>query len=60
MSLTIRKFQGGQAYKKFLDGKELTRKEAMLVHCYECMGGFEEGKQDCMGKSCPIVSVLSI
>ena len=39
MSLTIRKFQVGQVYKKFLDGKKLTRKEAMLAHCYECMGG---------------------
>jgi hypothetical protein len=48
------KISGGKEYKKFLDGKKLTRKEAMLAHCYECMGGFEEGKQDCQGKSCPL------
>jgi hypothetical protein len=54
MNLTIRKLQGGTEYKKFLDGKKLTRKEAMLAHCYQCMGGFEGGKQDCLGRSCPM------
>jgi hypothetical protein len=54
MSLPIRKLQGGKEYKKFLDGEFLTRKEAMLAHCYECMCGYEEGKQDCLGKSCPM------
>lgn len=52
MTLSIRKFQGGKEYKKFLDGKKLTRKEAMLAHCYERMGGYDEGKQDCLGKPC--------
>lgn len=54
MTLSIRKLQGGKEYKKFLDGKRLTRKEAMLANCYECMGGHENGKQDCLGKSCPM------
>ena len=54
LTLTIRKFQGGKEYKKFLDGKKLTRKEAMLAHCYEFMGGFDEGRQDCMCKSRPM------
>ena len=53
MKLTIRKLQGGNEYKKFLNGKKLTRKEAMLANCYECMG-YEDGKQDCLGKSCPL------
>ncbi len=50
--LPIRRFQGGKEYKKFMQGKKLTRKEAMLAHCYECMGGYDEGKQDCLGKFC--------
>ena len=54
MNLTIRKLQGGREYKKFLDGKRLTRKEAMLANCYQCMGGYEGGKQDCLGESCPL------
>ena len=39
MKLQIKRFQGGKEYKKFMDDKELTRKEAMLAHCYECMAG---------------------
>jgi hypothetical protein len=54
MNLPIRKLQGGKEYKKFMDGKKLTRKEVMLAHCYECMGGYDEGKQDCLSKSCPM------
>jgi len=42
------------AYKIAWAAKPLTRKEAMLAHCYECMGGYDEGKQDCLGKSCPL------
>jgi hypothetical protein len=54
MNLSIRKLQGGKEYKKFLDRKFLTRKEAMLAQCYQCMGSYDEGKQDCLGKSCPL------
>ena len=31
LTLSIRKFQGGKEYKKFLDGNPLTRKEAMFT-----------------------------
>jgi hypothetical protein len=54
MTLPIRKFQGTKEYKKFLNGKPLTRKESMLAFCYQCMGAYDEGKQDCLGKSCPM------
>jgi hypothetical protein len=46
--------KGKNQYQDFLEGKHLTRKEAMLAKCYECMGFFEDGKQDCLGKSCPL------
>jgi hypothetical protein len=39
MTLSIRKFQGGKEYKKFMQGMPLTRKEAIWAHCYERMGG---------------------
>jgi hypothetical protein len=52
MNLPIRKSQGGKEYKKLLDGKPLTRKEAMLTHCYQCLGGYKEVKQNCLGKTC--------
>ena len=47
-------FQGQDAYERYMRGEKTTRKEAMLAHCYQCMGFYEGGKQDCMGKSCPL------
>ena len=46
--------QGQRPYKDHIDGKTITRKEAMLAKRYECMGFYQDGKQDCKGKSCPL------
>ena len=46
--------QGQRPYKDHIDGKTITRKEAMLAKCYECMGFYQDGKQDCKGKSFPL------
>jgi len=45
--------RGGKEYQKFKDGLKLTRKQAMMAHCYDCNGG-EESRADCQGKSCPM------
>jgi len=46
--------RGRGEYLNFLAGKPLTRGQAIKAKCYECMGGFEDGKIDCLGKSCPL------
>lgn len=43
--------KGASEYKKFQDGKPLTRKQALLAQCYVC-NGFEG--EDCLGVSCPL------
>jgi len=45
--------KGQVEYKKFKEGKPLTRKQAMLAQCYMC-NGEEEGGVDCQGMSCPL------
>lgn len=46
--------KGQLEYKKWREGKLLTRKEAILAQCYVC-NGEEEGGVDCLGKeSCPL------
>lgn len=45
--------KGALQYEKFKRGEPLTRKGAMLAHCYQC-NGEEEGAVDCQGKSCPL------
>jgi len=46
--------KGKLAYKSFIKGKKLTRKEAILASCYIC-NGEETGSVDCLGAtSCPL------
>ena len=47
------KIKGAKEYKKFKDGKQLTRKQAMLTQCYVC-NDLEESRADCLGYSCPM------
>ncbi len=43
--------KGAIEFKRFKDGKSLTRKQAILAQCYECNG---YDAQDCLGNSCPL------
>jgi len=45
--------KGAKEYRKFKQGKSLTRKEAILAMCYQC-NGKEESHVDCQGYSCPL------
>ena len=45
---------GKNAYIDSQKGVALTRKEAILAKCYECMGEYDSGKMDCCGLSCPL------
>jgi len=47
------KIFGQKEYHKFLKGGRLTRKEAILAHCYEC-NGLESSRCDCLGVPCPM------
>ena len=42
------------SYRKFKEGKALTRKESMKAQCYECNGYSVERSDDCMGVSCAL------
>ena len=43
--------KGAKEFKKFKEGKSLTRKQAILANCYEC-NGYEA--EDCLGLSCAL------
>jgi len=45
--------KGQREYKKFKADARLTRKEAILAHCYIC-NGHKEGGEDCFGRGCPL------
>jgi hypothetical protein len=46
--------QGKTEYLRYLRGEKLSRKEAMLARCYDCMGYFVDGRADCVTFSCPM------
>ena len=46
--------RGRGEYQKHLDGKRLSRGQAGLAKCYECMGGYCDGKADCGISKCPL------
>lgn len=39
---------------KFLEGKHLTRNEAIWAQCYDCQGGYIDGISDCKNHSCSL------
>lgn len=41
-------------YRKYLKGKNITAREAILAHCGVCMGGFSDGRADCENPACPL------
>lgn len=43
--------KGANEFKKFKDGCKLSRKQAMLAMCFDCMGGVRE---DCLSNACPL------
>lgn len=45
---------GRKAYLKYLQGKKITRDEAIAAACYACMGHYRDGREDCKNGTCPI------
>lgn len=46
--------RGRDELKKHLSGKKLSYKQALLAKCYECTGGYVDGKMDCKIPDCSI------
>jgi hypothetical protein len=46
--------QGRKELIKYRKGGRLTRKEAVLAMCYDCMGLYIDGKNDCQIPECPL------
>lgn len=51
---TGKALQGRSEYLKYLRGEKLTQREAIKAFCYDCMGYYDDGAQDCMSDICPL------
>ena len=52
------KAAGYKELKKYMSGKKLTRKEAILAKCYDCCGGYVDGRFDCECSDCPLYDYM--
>ena len=50
--------KGKKELLKYLEGKSLSRKEAIMAMCYECMGYYIDGKEDCEIPECPLFQYM--
>lgn len=46
--------KGKTEFIHHLEGEQLSRKQAIAAHCYECMGYFSDGRQDCRMQQCSL------
>ncbi len=40
------------------EGRKLTRNQAIRVKCYDCMGGYSDGKADCEVPRCALYGFM--
>ena len=55
---SIKRVKGARELSLFEAGKRLTMKQMILAKCFECMGGYLDGKQDCEIPKCPLYPLM--
>lgn len=49
---------GRTQYLRYLNGEELTYREAVLAKCAECCCGYVDGRYDCGIPACPLYQFM--
>ena len=49
---------GTKQFKKLKAGELLTRKEAIMAYCYDCMGFYADGYISCRNPSCALFEYM--
>ena len=49
-----KRIKGQTFLVRHLDGETLTRNQAIMAKCYDCMGFYTDGPQDCGITTCPL------
>lgn len=50
--------QGKKELLKFQTVAKITAREAIKAKCYECMGNYEDGRDDCEVTTCPLYGYM--
>ena len=54
----VKKAKGRSELIKHLEGKRLTMQQAVFAKCYDCMGGYTDGKYSCGIPSCSLYPLM--
>jgi hypothetical protein len=57
-TVTGKSAKGKTFLEQYARGKKLTQRQAILAKCYECMGGYVDGKRDCKINGCPLYPLM--
>ncbi len=52
------KSSGRELLIKHLDSRKLTFRQRCIAKCFECMGGYVDGRVDCRITDCPLYPVM--
>ena len=50
--------KGRNMMLKHLSHERLTQREMILAKCFDCMGGYIDGRIDCQMDNCPLYPVM--
>ena len=50
--------KGSKELLTFLQGQKLSYRKAILAQCYQCIGYYDGGMQDCNDELCPLYSYV--
>jgi len=50
---------GRKEFQKHQAGGRLTPRQMLKAKCFDCMGGFIDGKMDCGIKTCPLYPLMA-
>lgn len=45
---------GRREFLKYLEGDRITKRQAILAKCYDCMAFYASGRSDCNLSDCPL------
>lgn len=54
-----KQFAGRKELTAYLEGKTLTRNQAIKAKCFECMNGYDDGAIDCLIKTCSLYPFMA-
>ena len=54
----VRRAIGANEYKKYVTGEDLTATESILAKCFDCTGGYADGRNDCHADDGPVKCAL--